>query len=83
MEQMLDSVDDKYIAEVIEEKNNRSKKRFMKLRNCAAAVVICAAVLGSGISVWAAVSDAFRDWIEKTFPDMRLQRLNLSGRKRR
>lgn len=67
MEQMLAGVDDKYIAEVMEEDHSRGRTGALQLRNCAAAAVICIMILGSGISALAAVSDTFRNWIEKTF----------------
>lgn len=70
MEQMLAGMDEKYIREVIEgEEKERSHKgkTVIKMRKFAAAAAVCIFILGAGISVGAATSSAFRDWIRENF----------------
>lgn len=67
IEQMLEGVDAYYIAEVMEAENRSGKGAIGRWRRYVAIAVITVIILGSGISVWAAVSDTFRDWIERTF----------------
>lgn len=69
-EQILANIDNKYIAEVIENdihKNSSYKKPFVLSKKLAAAAIICIIVLGTCISVAATSSDIFRRWLFKNF----------------
>lgn len=72
----IHACDDKYLEEVIEEKNHQTEKRRrifdrggrqMPGLRVAAAVMICVLTLGIGVSVLAASSDTFHSWLLQTF----------------
>lgn len=77
--QMLDGMDEKYIQEAIEaEKTGASGKRpAMKMRKLAAAAAVGVIVLGTGVSVGAATSDVFRDWIRVNFLGHEITKVDL------
>lgn len=70
IEEMLDGVEDKYIAEAAgsgEQTASDGKRVTLKVRKYAVAAAVCVIILGTGISVGAASSSAFRNWIKKNF----------------
>jgi hypothetical protein len=78
--QMLAGMDEKYIQEAMEaEKAGASGKRpAMKMRKLAAAAAVGMIVLGTGVSVGAATSDVFRDWIRVNFLGHEITKVDLS-----
>lgn len=74
IEQMLSGIEDKYIAEALKTKK---KKAFVRGRNIAAAILLFFAVFGTAVSVAAAVSDAFGEWIERSFLGTRVTKVDM------
>lgn len=78
---MLSGMDEKYIREAIEEKaraGSGGKRTAMRVRKYAVAAAACVIVLGAGISVGAATSDTFRDWIRGNFLGHEVTKVGLS-----
>lgn len=69
IEEMLGSIDDKYIAEAKrdEKSGNLKYEKPFAIRKVAVAAAIGVVVMGMGISAVAATSDAFRGWLSQTF----------------
>lgn len=71
IEQMISHIDENYVAEAIREETQAACKASAdirlsyKIKKWAVAAAFCAIVLGTGISVTAATSDAFHDWLTK------------------
>lgn len=78
--QMLAAMDEKYIREAIEaeETNAREKRHVGRVRKFAAAAAVGVVVLGTGVSVGAATSDVFRDWIRVNFLGHEITKVELS-----
>lgn len=80
IERMLDAVDEKYIREAIEaeEEGVRERRNVGKIRKFAAAAAFVI-ILGTGVSVGAATSDVFRDWIYKNFLGHEITKVELNS----
>lgn len=69
IEQMLSQIDKSFIDETINQKQNtisRNKISY-KVKKWAATAAVFTIVLGTGITVTAAASDTFRNWLTKVF----------------
>ncbi len=70
IEQMLSSIDEAYLAETLDEKcrqKNKKENQTMRIRKIAAAAAVFVVILGTGITVTAATSDVFRNWLARIF----------------
>ena len=82
----IDECDDRFLIEAAEQKftrtigvwNAKKYRRFSKAR-IAAAVIICTLVVGTGVTVAAANSDAFYNWLKQTFMGYEVSKLTQSG----
>lgn len=84
IEQMLAGMEEKYIREVIEEEakeKTRKGKTIIKMRKLAVAAAVCVLVLGAGISVGAATSSTFRDWVRENFLGHEITKVDLAQKK--
>ncbi|MCM1235625.1 MAG: hypothetical protein NC489_36465 [Ruminococcus flavefaciens] len=79
IEQMLSHIDKNYIKETIDaaQKIESKKKSFHQIRKYAAAAAVCLIILGTGISVTAATSDVFRNWLTKIFNGHQITRVEI------
>ena len=81
IEQMLSAMEERYISEAAGEETRENSHRgssTIRVRKYVAAAVVCILVLGTGVSVGAAKSDAFRDWIERNFMGQEITRVDLA-----
>ena len=72
--QAIDAVDDKYLVETLEDMQKRKgqnhKQQFKQMTpmvKAATITLICFLTLGISVTVAAATSKTFRQWIQKTF----------------
>ena len=74
--QAIDAVDDKFLMETLkdmEKRKNQNHKQQLKFKQmtpmvkAATIALICFLTLGISVSVAAAISKTFRQWIQKTF----------------
>ena len=74
--QAIDAVDDKFLMETLkdmEKRKNQNHKQQLKFKQmtpmvkAATIALICFLTLGISVSVVAATSKTFRQWIQKTF----------------
>lgn len=80
IEQMLSGMDDKYIQEAVEtqERAAEGKSSVLRMRRLAAAAAACVVILGAGVSVGAATSHVFRDWVRKNFMGQEITKVELT-----
>lgn len=69
IENMLDGIDDRYIAEAKQDEKSKNWKytKFFEIRKVAVAAAVGVMVIGTGLSAVAATSDVFRSWLSRTF----------------
>ena len=74
--QAIDAVDDKFLMETLEDMDKRKKqdhkqrskfKQMTPMVKAATIALICFLTLGISVTVAAATSKTFRQWIQKTF----------------
>ena len=78
IEQMLSQIDKSYIKEAIDAGSKKdSRKRNTRIEKWIAAAAVCAIVFGTGITVTATASDAFRGWLTGLFGRQEITKVDI------